>query len=171
MPRAAVSNMRIERIDAALERCVKYLSTADVSDKEIENLLTHSLLILICAEFEKKFRELLRERCSSVNDRSINEYIESHVRRSPRGLKSSDIADILAQFGPMHREEFKRRREENRQAESMYSSIVTNRNNRGPRQRQQRDPGGGQAVLRRRTRVAGLLQGRAVVRRRCRVTW
>ena len=90
--------MRIERIDAALEGCVKYLSATDVTDKEIENLLTQSLLVLICAEFERKFRELIRERCSSVNDRSIHEYVESHVRRSPRGLKPSDIAGTLARI-------------------------------------------------------------------------
>lgn len=128
MLRAMASNMRIERIDAALERCVKYLSATDTTDKEIENLLTQSLLILICAEFEKKFRELIRERCSSVNDKSINEYVESHIRRSPRGLKPSDVAGMLAQFGRAHKDEFDRRRDEDRQSESMYSSIVTNRN-------------------------------------------
>ena len=128
MPRAVACNMRIERVDAALEGCVKYLSATDVTDKEIENLLTQSLLILICAEFEKKFRELIRDRCSSVNDRSINEYVESHIRRSPRGLRPSDIADTLAQFGRAHKDKFDRRRHENRQAESMYSSIVVNRN-------------------------------------------
>ena len=122
--------MRIERVDAALERCVRYLSAADATDKEIESLLTHSLLILICAEFERKLKELIRQRCSSVSDRSINKYVESHIRRSPRSLQVSDIVGTLAQFGRAHKDKFDRRRKENnRRAESMYSSIVNNRNN------------------------------------------
>ena len=121
--------MRIHRIDDAIERCRRHLSAAEAVDKEIESLLVQSLLILIYSEFERKFRDLIRERCSSVSDRSINEYIESHVRRSPRGLKLSDVARTLAQFGPTHRTIFDRQRGENRQIESMYSSIVNNRHN------------------------------------------
>ena len=107
----------------------KHLSAVETVDKEVENLLVQSLLILIYAEFERKFRELIRDRCSSVSDKSINEYIESHVRRSPRGLNPSDVAGTLTQFGPTHKKIFDRQRGENRQIESMYSSIINNRHN------------------------------------------
>ena len=119
--------MRIRRIDDAIKRCMRHLSTVQTVDKEVENLLAQSLLILICAEFERKFRELIRERCSSVSDGSISKYIESHIARAPRGLKLSDVSGTLAQFGSTHKEEFDRQRGEDRQAEDMYSSIVSNR--------------------------------------------
>ena len=120
--------MRIPRIDDAIERCRRHLSAAEAIDKEVEILLAQSLLILICAEFEKKFRTLIMERCSSVTDKSVNEYIGSYTQTIPRSLQISAISDTLARFGPAHREEFKRRRDDNKQIESMYSSIVSDRN-------------------------------------------
>ena len=120
--------MRIRRIDDAIERCGRHLSAMQAADKEIENLLAQSLLILICAEFERKFIELIMERCSFVTDKPVNEYIGSYTRTILRSLKLNALSDTLARFGPMHREEFKRRRDKDRQVESMYSSIVSNRN-------------------------------------------
>lgn len=120
--------MHIYRIDNAIEQCGRHLSAMQTTDKEVENLLAQSLLILICAEFERKFRDLIMERCSSVIDKPVNEYIGSYTRTILRSLNVGAVSDTLARFGPMHREEFKRRRDKNKQAESMYSSIVTNRN-------------------------------------------
>ena len=120
--------MRIRRIDDAIERCGKHLSTAEAVDKEVEVLLAQSLLILICAEFEKKFRALIIERCSSVTDKSVSEYIGSYTQTILRSLQLDAISGTLARFGPMHKEEFMRRRDGNKQAEQMYSSIVSDRN-------------------------------------------
>lgn len=120
--------MRIRRIDDAIERCGKHLSAAEAVDKEIEVLLAQSLLILICAEFEKKFRSLIMERCSSVTDKPVNEYIGSYTQTILRSLQLDAISGTLARFGPMHKEEFMRRRDGNKQAEQMYSSIVADRN-------------------------------------------
>ena len=120
--------MRIHRIDDAIERCGKHLSAAKAVDKEVEVLLAQSLLILICAEFEKKFRALIIERCSSITDKPVSEYIGSYTQTILRSLQLDSISGTLGRFGPMHKEEFKRRREEDTQADSMYSSIVANRN-------------------------------------------
>ena len=120
--------MRIRRIDDAIERCGKHLSTAEAVDKEVEVLLAQSLLILICVEFEKKFRALIIERCSSVTDKSVSEYIGSYTQTILRSLQLDAISGTLARFGPMHKEEFMRRRDGNKQAEQMYSSIVADRN-------------------------------------------
>ena len=120
--------MRIRRIDDAIERCRKHLSAAEAIDKEVEILLAQSLLILICAEFEKKFRALIMERCSSVTDKPVNEYIGSYTQTILRSLQLDAISGTLARFGPMHKEEFMRRRGEDKQTEQMYSSIVADRN-------------------------------------------
>ena len=120
--------MRIERIVDALDRCRAHLSTIGAVDEKIENLLTQSVLILICSEFERRFRNLVAGRCSSVSDRSIRKYVESCNRRVPRSLRLTEIKELLSRFGPSHKDVFTRRLHENSVAESMYSSILTNRN-------------------------------------------
>ena len=68
------------------------------------------------------------ERCSSVTDKPVNEYIGSHTQTILRSLQLDAISGTLARFGPMHKEEFMRRRDEDKQTEQMYSSIVADRN-------------------------------------------
>ena len=119
--------MRIDRIDDAIERCEEHLSAAGVVDDKIKNLLAQSLLILIYSEFERKFRELVMERCSSVDDKPIREYIGSSMREIVRGLYLSDVSGTLARFGPTHKDKFNQRRDENRQADEMYTSLLKNR--------------------------------------------
>ena len=118
--------MRIKRIDEALELCEGHLSPENSIDGEIQNLLVQSLLILICAEFERKFRELIVKRCSSVSDTSIMSYLETSTRKIFRSLRLSDISGLLTQFGPAHRNKLDQLRDE--KAANMYSSIVNNRN-------------------------------------------
>ena len=120
--------MRIKRIDDALDLCEDHISPEDIIDREVENLLVQSLLILICAEFEKKFQDLVIERCSSVSDAAVKEYIKSYTRTILRSLRLDAVSDLLRRFGALHREAFKRLRDENSKADLMYSNIVTNRN-------------------------------------------
>ncbi len=120
--------MRIQRIDDALERCGKYLTDTDSINDEIKNLLAQSLLILICSEFEKAFRNMVRKRCSSVSDKVVNESIESYTKRVPRSSNLDEVSGLLKRFGSDHKAEFKRQLARNSQVESMYSSIVNDRN-------------------------------------------
>ena len=120
--------MRIKRVDDALNLCEEHLYPADTMDREVENLLVQSLLILICAEFEKKFQDLVLERCSSVSDGAVKEYIQSYTRTILRSLRLDAISDLLRRFGTLQRETFKKLRDENRKADAMYSNIVINRN-------------------------------------------
>jgi hypothetical protein len=120
--------MRIEKIDDTLERCEKHLSSVAVVDESIENLLTQSILILICAEFESKLKGLIVERCSGVPDGSIKEYIGSCTNTVLRSLRLSDMAGFLSRFGTDHRADFRRRLAANERARSMYDSVWTNRN-------------------------------------------
>ncbi|MDD9983190.1 MAG: HEPN domain-containing protein [Gammaproteobacteria bacterium] len=108
-------------------RCEEHLSDTDVIDVEVRNLLVQSLLILICAEFERKFKDLTIARCSSVSDASVMSYIEKITERTFRSLRLHDVSNLLAQFGPMHKDKFSQLRDD--KADHMYSSIVNNRNN------------------------------------------
>ena len=118
--------MRIKRIDETLQRCREHLSCASSIDEEVESLLTQSILILICAEFEKKLRELVLARCASVSDSAISEYIDSCTRI--RSLRTSDVSGLLAQFGDDCKSEFRRLLDENGDTEARYESIRSNRN-------------------------------------------
>ena len=122
----AAVKMRIQKIDDALEQCESHLANTDTV--QVERLLTQALLILICAEFEIKYRELVRQRFSSVEDPSIKEYLESRVKKEPRNLKVTGLTELLNRFGQSHGDEFKNRTTENNRAERMYSSIWSNRN-------------------------------------------
>ena len=120
--------MRIERIDDALERCTGHLSSAQSIDEEIENLLTQSILILICAEFERKLKGLVLERCSRISERPVRNYIGNYTRTALRSLRLSDLTGLLSRFGPEHSVEFRNRYEGNSIAATMYDSVWTNRN-------------------------------------------
>ncbi len=118
--------MRIERIDRALERCEAHCGSKEPIDFEVESLLTGALLILICAEFEMKFKDLILDRCSSVSDESIGKYVEESTRI--RSLRIGEVVKLIGRFGPSHRDEFRRRLGENDRVMTMYDSILTNRN-------------------------------------------
>ena len=97
-------------------------------DVEVESLLTGSILILICSEFERKVKSLILERCSSVSDESIRNYIEESIRNVLRGIKIDGLSGLLAKFGRLHKDDFRQRLDENHMVEAMYDSIVANRN-------------------------------------------
>ena len=97
-------------------------------DVEVENLLTGSILILICSEFEREFKGLILDRCSSVSDESIRKYIEESIRNVLRSLGIDELSGLLGKFGPLHKKEFRRLLDENNMVKTMYNSILTNRN-------------------------------------------
>lgn len=126
---ALTADMRILRIDQALEKCEAHLSLEEAVEAEVQSLLAQSLVILIYAEFEQKVRELIRERCRSVaaTDDSVREFLDSCAESAFRGLKISEIAGLLRRFGESHKEAFNQRLEQNQRAKNMYDSIWINR--------------------------------------------
>ena len=86
------------------------------------------MLILICSEFEREFKDLILDRCSSVSDESIRKYIEESIRNVLRSLGLDELSGLLGKFGPWHKKEFRRRLAENNMVKTMYGNILTNRN-------------------------------------------
>ena len=115
--------MHIYRVDSAIENVLKL----DVEDLQIENLLTCSLLVLICGEFEKMYRNIIVDRCCSTSDTSIQTYLESCTQRLPRSLMIDEIAGLAGRFGTIHKKRFRTRLKDNSEAKEMYESIVSNR--------------------------------------------
>jgi len=119
--------VRIARIEQTLEECEQHLYASSAYGTEIESLLTQSLLVLMCAEFEQTIEALVQEKCSSVADASIKEFLGSCVGVVFRSVKSSEMAGLLNRFGSPYKEAFKQKMEENSVAVTFYNNIVTNR--------------------------------------------
>ena len=117
--------MRIERIDDAFEKCETYLSSEN-SESRIIDLLTRSLLILICAEFEIKIKEIVREKCDSISDDQVRQFAHNSTNRMFRGLKITDLSGLLNDFSSEYKRQFDDNLDET--MKNMYSSILTNRN-------------------------------------------
>jgi len=119
--------MQIARIEQTLEKCEEHLSAASAYGTEIESLLTQSLLVLMCAEFEREIKTLVQEKCSSVTDTSIKTFFKSSVKAVFRSVGSSEVSGLLGRFSPAHQATFKQRTDENPVAVTFYNNIVTNR--------------------------------------------
>ena len=119
--------MRLLRVDQTLELCESHLSSTSAQGTEIEILLTRSLLVLICSEFEQAIESIIQERCSSINDIYLREFIGSCVDAVFRSVKSNEIAGLLNRFGKNYKETFKKKTDENPTAVTFYNNIVINR--------------------------------------------
>jgi hypothetical protein len=119
--------MRLHRVDQTLEICESHLSSTKAQGTEIEVLLTRSILVLICSEFEQTIESIIQERCSSIDDESVKEFVGSCVDAVFRSVKSSEIAGLLNRFGRDYKEAFKQKADENPEAVTFYNNIVINR--------------------------------------------
>lgn len=118
--------MRLTRVDKTIAICENILRPDNEIDKEVENLLTQSVLIVIYAEFERKFNELIKKRCESVSDQFANAFLENRAGNYPQGMDKGRIANCLGEFGKARKEQFNRQMSEDKKIENSYSSIVNN---------------------------------------------
>jgi hypothetical protein len=119
--------MRLARIDQTLEECDKHLASTGAQGTEIENLLTRSLLVLMCSEFEQEIEAIIQKKCASIKDSSLQEFFWSCVDAVFRSVKSSEMAGLLNRFGGSYKDAFKQKTEANPIAVTFYNNIVTNR--------------------------------------------
>ena len=119
--------MRIARIDETLEKCDEHLSATSTYGTEIESLLTYSVLVLMCAEFEMAIEAALQEKCSSVSDPSINAFFRSCVDAVFRSVASSELAGLLNRFGPIYKQSFTQKANDDPITITFYNNIVVNR--------------------------------------------
>lgn len=116
--------MLIPRIDQALDLCEEHLTTGVAGDVQV--LLAHSLLVLMCAEFEKKIQTLVEDRCASIADEDARRFAVSCFDNVFRSLRIDALAGLLGRFGERHKRKFADALDE--KSRNMYSSIVNQRN-------------------------------------------
>lgn len=118
--------MRLTRVDKTIEICENILRSDNEINKEVENLLTQSVLIVIYAEFERKFNELIKKRCESVSDQFANAFLEKRAGNYPHGMDKGRIANCLGEFDKARKEQFNQQMSKDKRIENSYSSIVSN---------------------------------------------
>ncbi len=123
-----VSIVRIQRIDQALEKCESHLASKDTDKIEVASLLAQSLLILICAQFEHKIKDLIKERCSSVSDNFLKNFVVQGTGKILRSPAIDQITELLGLFDGSCKEAFKYDLNQNGKNRQMYDSILINRN-------------------------------------------
>ena len=119
--------MRIARIDQILETCEDHLTSTESFGTEVESLLTQSLLVLMCSEFERQIKSIVEHKCSTITDAAVREFIGSCTGAVFRSVLSGEIAGLLKRFGPNYKEAFKKKADDNQRAVTFYNNIVTNR--------------------------------------------
>ncbi len=124
--------MDLPVVHLALETCRRHLQSVDAIDSfdtepEIEHYLTQYLLVLTYAQFENAVREMLVRRFGRTGDTELERFAESQMRSLLRGIRTSDIADLLGSLGDSRKKAFKDKMDANPKAETFFNNIVTNR--------------------------------------------
>jgi hypothetical protein len=118
--------MKLARIDHAIEKCQQFLTQTGAGGSEVEAFLTNYLLILIYATFEEEIKQIIITRAAKVCDPPLESFIHSAFKVVFRSMLTSELAKLLACFGPKYSARFKSRVSGTR-AETFFNNIVTDR--------------------------------------------
>jgi hypothetical protein len=122
----SVDEMKLPRIDDAIERCRDHLDESHSRSTQIESFLVQHLLVLICASFEIEIERLVDDRVAKSADPEVRDFARSFVDQLFRNPQIGEIKGLLGRFGDGPKEDFKNRIHGTR-AETFFSSIVNNR--------------------------------------------
>ena len=115
--------MLIPRIDQALELCEEHATAGVAGDVQV--LLTQSLLVLMCAEFERKIQGMVEDRCASIADEAVQRFAVSCFESVFRSLRIAELSGLLGRFGEPHKKKFGDALDE--KSKNMYDSILSQR--------------------------------------------
>lgn len=93
----------------------------------IESHLVEHALIRICAAFEHEIQRTLVERCAESGDQARDQYVSSVIQRVVRSIRVNELSGILGGFDEDYKASYLSWVDENPQAATAYSNIVTNR--------------------------------------------
>jgi len=119
--------MRLLRIDEAIQACEAHLCATSSTGTLIESLLTQSLLVIMCAEFETAIENIVSDKCNCVPEKEIRQFFASCVGAVFRSTKSSELSGLLNRFDPEIKRAFLALTDENQVAVTYFNNIVTNR--------------------------------------------
>lgn len=94
----------------------------------VESHLAEHALITICAAFENEIHDALTKRCAFTGDQARDQFVSGAIQRVVRSIAVSELTGILGGFGEDYKTSYSSWMDDNPQAATAYSNIVTNRN-------------------------------------------
>jgi hypothetical protein len=119
--------MRLSPVDSAVETCQSHLESTGSFGSEIESFLTRHLTVRVCSAFEEEIERLLNERAAKSGDPALNAFCRSCSSVVFRSVQTSEIAGLLGRFGANYKQLFRDKMDANRQAETFFNNIISNR--------------------------------------------
>lgn len=81
----------------------------------------------MCAEFEQTIESIVDQKCATIADPSVKEFVGSCMSAVFRSVKSGEVAGLLNRFGPSYKDTFKKKADADQRVVTFYNNIVTNR--------------------------------------------
>lgn len=118
--------MKINAVDEAIEACREHLEEKNWSGTLVESYIVRHLVVVIFIAFEKEIMRIFKTyACRNINFASES-FVRFCVGETVRGIKTSDIAGLLARCSPKCKQIFNR--DKDQEIESRFNNIVINRN-------------------------------------------
>jgi hypothetical protein len=117
--------MKFPRLDNAMAVCKLHLDTTGARGTEIESYLVGYLLMIICAEFDDRFKKLIETRAARAGDAQLKNFIVHACGRIVRGNKVAELTGHLSGFGGACKTDFHSAVAAT--AVTSYDNIMTNR--------------------------------------------
>lgn len=118
--------MHIDEIDHSFNECERYLAGEEVRSQSVERLLAHSLLILVCAEFERKIKDLVKEKSQTISNSAMQEFVQACLDSVFRSPSLANVKALLGKFGVSYKDSFRKLLDA--RVQHAYDSILHNRN-------------------------------------------
>ena len=118
--------MRFGQLEYEIKKCEEHLDATGTRNTEIENYLVRYLLVLICAEYEKRIKILVQNRCARINDPHVLRFAHWGAEMATKCFNIGDIATMLNRFGEDYKKSF-HKAVENQRCHVAWDNIYTNR--------------------------------------------
>ena len=120
--------MESKEVDNLISMCEFSLSEIEnYESREVtDTLLAGILLVVIVAEFEKKFNSVLIDRFKENPNKSVIHYFNNE--KLVRHLRVEEILKLLKKFGDNHYETFRDTRSKEKQQFASYNNLILRRN-------------------------------------------
>lgn len=122
-----LERMKLKIIDNTISSCQEHIIKSGISGTEIESFLTRYLLVMICASFEDKIKEMIINRVNKVNDLNILNYFNSTYKNMNGRIRIEQLKETLKKFGDDYKDSFNKKTNSDSIKAQFYDNIINNR--------------------------------------------
>lgn len=90
---------KLLRTKLVLENCRTHLDASNSPGSEVESYLSQHVLVVLCADTQQHFYEILENRISEVTDPELCNFAISTGKRALRSIGKSELAGFVGHFG------------------------------------------------------------------------